>query len=67
VSDFAERLDIELASPCPGGCGKSGYFCTCLEDAEYGVTEKCADCPVCDPGCNGFCPECFPEVPDWTI
>lgn len=27
--DFARELDDELASDCPGGCGKSSYLCEC--------------------------------------
>ena len=27
--DFAQMLDDDLASPCPGGCGKSSLLCEC--------------------------------------
>lgn len=34
-------------------------------------TERCAACDICSDeedklGCNGYCPECFPEIPDWN-
>ncbi len=30
---FAERLDVDLCLPCPGGCGFSSLGCRCHEVA----------------------------------